>query len=88
MRRRWGRAEIVAIERDGNGCVRFGGQRVVPRIYADGAELLKEAEIGRFELEPQGWSDKRTANTTRVGAHGAVGSASGSTKKQAVRGQR
>jgi hypothetical protein len=37
----------------------------VRRIYADGADLLREAEIERFELKAQGWSEKRAAKTTR-----------------------
>ncbi|HZA34318.1 MAG TPA: hypothetical protein VE505_05295 [Vicinamibacterales bacterium] len=37
----------------------------VRRIFADGTELLREAEIEWFELEAQRWTDARPANSTR-----------------------
>ena len=32
------------------------GKPFVRRIFTDGADLLKEAAIERFELEAQGWA--------------------------------
>jgi hypothetical protein len=59
-------AEIVEIEGVGLElrCTR-NDKLSVRRIYADGAELLKEAEIERFDLEADGWTNARPANSMR-----------------------
>jgi hypothetical protein len=60
------RAEIVEIVGIGLElrCTR-NDKSFVRFIFDDGAELLREAAIERFELEARGWSDKLTANAAR-----------------------
>jgi hypothetical protein len=36
--------------------------RFVRRMFTDGADLLREAAVGRFELERDGWSASPRAN--------------------------
>jgi hypothetical protein len=57
------RAEVIQLEGAGLELRYTRNDRpFVRRMFTDGADLLREAAVGRFELERDGWSASPRAN--------------------------
>jgi hypothetical protein len=57
------RAEVIQLEGAGLELRYTRDDRpFVRRMFTDGADLLREAAVGRFELERDGWSASPRAN--------------------------